>query len=158
MNNTDKVRVKKIGSFCSINHRAILGTEGNHPLDLVSTHPFLYSNNYDFIDGKIIQIKSSDVKNEVFIGNDVWIGTNAVILPGVTIGNGAVIGAGAIVTKDVPPYAIVVGVPARVLRYRFTEEQIEMLEKIQWWEWDDSLIKERINDFYDIDKFIEKYY
>lgn len=74
------------------------------------------------------------------IGHDVWLGRNALILSGVNIGDGAVIGAGAVVVKDIPPYAIAAGNPARVIRYRFDRQQIAALEKIQWWNWDDSKI------------------
>ena len=83
-------------------------------------------------------------KGDVVIGNDVWIGRGVVILSGVRVGNGAVIGAGAVVTKDVPPYAIVAGNPARIIRYRFSPEQIEELEQIAWWSWPDKEIERAI--------------
>ena len=94
----------------------------------------------------------------VKIGSDVWIGARAIILPAVTVGNGAIIGAGAVVTKDVPPYAIVVGVPAKVIHYRYSPEQIEKLLKIAWWDWSDEKIIENMKYFYgDVDFFIQKF-
>jgi virginiamycin A acetyltransferase len=80
----------------------------------------------------------------ITIGNDVWIGARAVILDGITIGDGAIVGACAVVTKDVPPYAVVAGVPARVIRYRFSEKKIRTLLELQWWEWSPEEIKARL--------------
>ena len=97
-----------------------------------------------------------NVKSAPIIGDDVWIGTNVVILPGVHIGQGAIIGAGAVVTKDVPPYACMGGVPARLLKYRFPKETIEKLLKINWSQKDDEWIKNNIELFYDVDKFISE--
>jgi hypothetical protein len=91
------------------------------------------------------------------IGNDVWIGHGVTIMPGVSIGTGAVIGAGAVVTKDVEPYQIVVGVPARPIRKRFSEEVITQLLDIAWWDWDRATLEARFDDFYDLDAFIKKY-
>lgn len=94
----------------------------------------------------------------IMIGSDVWIGTRAIILPEVSIGDGAIIGAGAVVADDVPPFGIVAGVPAKLLRYRFTETQISKLLEIKWWNWSDAKIAENLDYFYDdIDKFIEKF-
>jgi serine acetyltransferase len=86
-------------------------------------------------------------REEVVIGNDVWVGAGAVILPGIKIGHGAIIGAGAVVTKDVPDYAIVTGVPAKILRYRFDEAIIDRLLKLQWWSLEKSVIKKNIHLF-----------
>ena len=91
------------------------------------------------------------------IGNDVWIGLNATILDGVTIGDGAIVAAGAVVTKDVPPYAVVAGVPAKIIKYRFTESQIDFLLKFRWWEKDRKWIQQNYKRFQDIESFIEAY-
>ena len=88
------------------------------------------------------------------IGNDVWIGLNATILDGVTIGDGAIVAAGAVVTKDVPPYAVVGGVPAKIIKYRFTESQIDFLLKFRWWEKDRKWIQQNYKRFQDIESFI----
>ncbi len=94
----------------------------------------------------------------ITIGNDVWIGKNVIITNYSNIGNGAIVGAGSIVTKDVPDYAIVAGNPARILRYRFTSDQIDGLNTIAWWDWSDDMIRARYEDFYlPIDEFILKY-
>lgn len=107
----------------------------------------------NFKDKKIKQ------KGQIIIGNDVWIGNNVILLSGIKIGNGAVIGAGTIVSKDVPPYAIVVGNPMKVIKYRFNEEQISSLQEIKWWNWDYKKIEENKEWFQkDIDKFIREFY
>ena len=90
--------------------------------------------------------------------NVFWLGRNVIITNGANIGNGVIAGAGAIITKDVPDYAVVLGVPARIVRYRYTKEQIEKLNKIAWWNWSDEVIRKRYNDFFiKIDEIIEKY-
>lgn len=93
----------------------------------------------------------------IHIGNDVWIGQGAILLDGVTIGDGAIIGAYTVIASDIPPYAVMIGNPAQVLRYRFDDRQIQELLKIKWWDWDDETIKARVEDFKDIDIFINKY-
>lgn len=115
---------------------AIIGA-GNHPIDLITCHPIIYQSNNDIFgkEGIIGILYPSQIMNEdekelyrrtIIIGNDVWVASNTIILPGVTIGNGAIIAAGAVVTKDVPAYAIVGGVPAKVIKYRFNEEEIKI--------------------------------
>ncbi len=94
---------------------------------------------------------------KVTIGHDVWIGHGAVIMPGINIGNGAIIGSNAVVTKNVPAYAIVAGVSAKILKYRFNKNIINALENISWWNWSEEEIKERIEDLKDIKEFIYKY-
>ena len=131
-----------IGSFCSISWDVNIGTT-HHPTNWLSTHIFTYSKRpdlYDIIlnDDKILQF---EYVYPVQIGNDVWIGCDVTIMDGVKIGDGAVIGAGSIVTKDVPPYAIVGGAPAKIIRYRFDEQTIKELLELRWWDLDDEIIK-----------------
>lgn len=129
-----------IGNFCSIGPNFLCGI-GIHPVQYLSTSPCFYSTRkqcgYTFSEhDKCIE------SLPVFIGNDVFIGANVTILSGVKIGDGAVIGAGAVVTKDIPPYAIVGGVPAKVIRFRFKQEMIDALLEIKWWEWPDNKLVE----------------
>lgn len=120
----------EIGAFCSIANGVVIGG-AQHPLDWISTSPVFY----DEAGGTGRHLGNLPIVGtpHTVIGNDVWIGSRAQVLAGVKIGNGAVIGAGAIVTKDVPAYAIVGGVPARVIRYRFSRKEIEKIEDTQWW-------------------------
>lgn len=123
----------RIGKFCSIAKNVSIGTT-MHPLQALTTHPVSYTGEADHL--RIPPENRVDFQNKtpVNIGNDVWIGLNAVIMDGVTIGDGAVIGTGAVVTRDIPPYAVAVGIPARVIRYRFEPEIIERLLKTRWWD------------------------
>jgi acetyltransferase-like isoleucine patch superfamily enzyme len=91
------------------------------------------------------------------IGHDVWIGHGAIIMPGVTIGHGAIVGSGAVVTKNIPPYAIAVGVPAKVIKYRFDEPTIQALLSIEWWNWDRATLEKNFKAFNDVEAFIEKF-
>ena len=100
----------------------------------------------------------ADKRDGITIGNDVWIGQNVVLLGAITIGDGAIIGAFSVVAKDIPPYAVVVGNPAVIKRFRFSEDQISKLLKIQWWQWDEKKIEENIQDLLDIDVFLRKHY
>lgn len=129
--------VKSIGRYTSIAPGVVAG-DGNHPVDWLSTHPFQYG------ESKLFKSWSKHEKfdftkpgrgqgGSITIGNDVWIGANAIILRGVTIGDGAVVAAGAVVTKDVPPYAIVGGCPARLIRFRFEKRIIDKLMDLKWW-------------------------
>ncbi|OIP85082.1 MAG: chloramphenicol acetyltransferase [Porphyromonadaceae bacterium CG2_30_38_12] len=144
-----------IGKFCSIGPNLICGW-GIHPTNGISTAPMFYStlkqNGITFSDvDKIQELKP------ITIGNDVFIGANVTILDGVTIGDGAVIGAGAVVSKDIPPYAIAVGCPIRIVRYRLEPEQIDKLLKINWWEFDEDRLKDVEQLFFEVNEFIEKY-
>ena len=133
-----------IGKFCSIACGAkFLFNSGNHKMASLSTYTFpLFFEEWDLEKENVAQ--AWDQKGDIIIGNDVWIGYEAVILSGVTIGDGAVIGCRAVVTKDIPPYTIVGGVPAKPIRKRFDEETIKELQKIKWWDWPEEKITEKI--------------
>lgn len=129
----------EIGSFCSIASYCCIGG-GAHPTNMISSSPVFYNGRNCF--GKNFSNIPFDAENRVTIGNDVWIGEKVFIKDGITIGNGAIIGALSIVTHDVPPYAIVGGVPAKVIRYRFDSETIRTLEEIKWWEMENEKLKD----------------
>ena len=133
-----------IGKFCSIACRAkFLFNSANHTLSSLSTYPFpIFFDEWGLEKSDVAA--AWDRKGDIVIGNDVWIGYEAVILAGDTIGDGAVIGARAVVTKDVPPYAIVGGVPARVIRSRFPEETVKALLRLKWWDWPAERIQEKL--------------
>ena len=135
--------LESIGSFCSVAPGVSI-TGGNHPIECITSSPVIYLKEFGFLQSDNQSIIDKHITGKVIIGNDVWIGQNVTILRGVKIGNGAVIGAGAVVTKDVPPYAIVVGMPAKVIKYRFDQETIDLLNKVQWWNWSDDLIKKNM--------------
>lgn len=161
--------VKKVGSFCSFAYGC--DVVPNHPLKYITTHPIMYAGTFDndlpydeyksfggwYFEG--IKPRGDSHKcARITIGNDVWLGRNVIITNGANIGNGVIAGAGAVITKDVPDYAIVVGVPARILRFRFEPDQIEALNKIKWWDWSDDKIRENYDDFYlPVDEFIKKH-
>lgn len=132
----------EIGSFCSIADGVIIGG-ARHPMEWVSTSPVFYNAK----GGTGLHLGSLDIPKgkRSYIGNDVWIGQRAIIMQGIKVGNGAVIGAGAVVTKDVPPYAVVVGVPARIIRYRFDVDTISQLQESQWWSLPDGVLREYSN-------------
>lgn len=151
----------KIGKYCSIADHVRTGF-GNHPTRFVSTFPSFY---YDTTPELGYTQYKGNPKIDVFktvgggrflveIGNDVWIGAHALIMDGVSIGDGAVIAAGAVVTKDVEPYAIYGGVPARLIKYRFNPDVIRSLLKIRWWDKNDDWIKRNFDLFSNTEKFI----
>jgi acetyltransferase-like isoleucine patch superfamily enzyme len=130
----------RIGKYCSISTHVIIFLGSEHRTDWVSTYPFPY------LWEEARSIKGHPYsKGDVVIGNDVYIGYNVTILSGVTIGDGAVVGACSVLTADVPPYAIVAGNPARLIRYRFEEETMKKLLKIRWWDWPEEKVKENIH-------------
>ncbi|MGD0831111.1 MAG: CatB-related O-acetyltransferase [Terracidiphilus sp.] len=142
-----------VGRFCSIAPGCRIGL-GKHPADeFVSTHPAFYSvrNNYHFSFAKQQLFKEYD---RVIIGNDVWIGANALIADGVRIGNGAIIGLGAVVVKSVPDYAIFGGVPARLIRYRFTQEEMAWLNRFRWWDKNEEWLYSHAEAFRNIQTLI----
>lgn len=142
-----------IGKFCSIGPNFFCGW-GEHPTNGLSTHPAFYSTHYSTsccTHNKVIEHR------RITIGNDVYIGANVTVLDGVSIGDGAIIGAGAVVSKDIPPFAIAVGCPIQVKRYRFSQEQIDALLRIKWWEFKKEKLQDVEKMFMDINSFIRKY-
>lgn len=164
---------ESIGRFCSINGTARIWN--NHPIGYITTHPILdnplayaweeadtrkelcirygsHKGNHPY--------EESELRNNspIVIGNDVWIGANVCILPGVKIGDGAILAAGAVITKDIPDYAVAGGVPAKVIKYRFSRDEIKVLKKVQWWNWSIEKIEEHIEEFYQPEVFIDNNY
>jgi acetyltransferase-like isoleucine patch superfamily enzyme len=131
----------RLGRFCSIADSVTVFLGGNHRSDWVSAYPFglRLTDEFPFAGGGQVA-----TRGDVVIGNDVWIGSGATILSGVTIGDGAVIGARAVVARDVPPYAVVVGNPARVVRSRFAPAQVEQLVALRWWDLPAAQIRELV--------------
>lgn len=145
----------QIGKFCSIGPDCRIGL-GMHPTSgFAATHPAFYSTGREcqisFVDRNLYQGSAP-----VLIGNDVWIGQSAIVLDGVKIGDGAIVGAGAVVTRDVAPYAVVVGVPARVLRFRFDEQRVARLLALQWWNRDLTWISRNAHRFADVDTLLSE--
>ena len=147
----------QIGKFCSIANSVRINP-GNHPQWRVTQHHMTYRKfAYGFDQKDDEEFFNWRREHKCVIGNDVWIGHAAIIMPGVNIGHGAIIGSGAVVTKDIPPYAIAVGVPAKVIKYRFDETTIAALMDIAWWDWDRATLEENYNDLNDLTLFIKKY-
>lgn len=134
-----------IGKFCSIACGAkFLFNSANHTMSSLSTYPFpLFFEEWGLEKGDVAT--SWDNKGDITIGNDVWIGYEAVIMAGVTIGDGAIIGTRAVVTKDIPPYTIAGGIPAKPIRMRYSEKTAAALLKLKWWNWPEELIKQNIH-------------
>lgn len=142
-----------IGSFTTIGPNFFCGW-GIHPTDKLSTSPHIYSTNPQWtVAEKDLFVEHGPIE----IGSDVFIGANVTVLENVKIGNGAVIGAGAVVVRDIPAFAIAVGVPAKVVKYRMSQKQIASMERIAWWNWPDDKIVEVNKYFNDIDGFISRY-
>ena len=152
-----------VGSYTSIGSNVVT-ISGRHPVDYISTSPVFYSSSANQCGTTFV---AQDLFNEhlyydeknklrVKIGNDVWIGNNVIIMPGIEIGDGAIIAAGSVVTKDVAPYSIVGGVPARVIRYRFSQEQIVFLCKICWWDWPEDALRNKAASFLTPESFFNE--
>lgn len=156
----------KIGKFCSIGPRVNIGFSTHPTKDWVSTHPAFYINLESVLGYNIFS--NTNPRFEIYkeavpgylanIGNDVWIGADSKIMDGVTIGDGAVIAAGSVVTKDVPPYSIVGGVPAKIIKYRFSNEEIEYLLNLKWWDKPFSWIKDHSNKFNNLKELKDSIY
>lgn len=130
-----------IGRYCSFARNVYVYTR-NHPVNWKSTHPFFFNSNLGIVEQDMIS------RSKITIGNDVWIGMNVVILPSVSVvGDGAVIGAGSIVTKDIPPYAVVAGNPAKIIKYRFREDSTEKLLESYWWNRSIDELKRELDGF-----------
>lgn len=141
-----------MGRFCSIGPDCKMGL-GRHPTrGFVSTHPMFYSTRKQ-AGVTLVDVDRYEENAPTVVGHDVWMGAHVVIADGVAIGNGAVIGAGAVVARDVEPYAIVGGVPARVLRHRFDSETVELLQRFKWWNRDLSWLRQNAALFADVEAF-----
>ncbi|WP_145131599.1 DapH/DapD/GlmU-related protein [Paenibacillus sp. Y412MC10] len=151
------INYTEVGKYTSIASHVCINPV-DHPMERVTQHHMTYRRRdygFDATDDEAIFNRRRS--NRVTIGHDVWIGHGAIIMKGVHIGTGAVIGSGAIVTKDVEPYAIVVGVTAKPVRKRFSEDVIAKLLQIAWWDWPREVIQERFGELNDTDSFIRKY-
>jgi phosphonate metabolism protein (transferase hexapeptide repeat family) len=149
----------EVGKFANIAAMVRIGPT-NHPMERPTLHHFTYRREmYGFDNKDDDEFFKARESRKTFIGHDTWIGHGVIIMPGVKIGNGAIVGSGSVVTKDVEPYTVVVGTPAKPLRKRFNDEIVRKLESIKWWDWSYEKIKENFNDFLlDIDTFVEKHY
>jgi len=147
----------KVGNYCSISGGVKILLGGNHRADWITTYPFsVFRESAKHIKGHPVS------RGDVVIGHDVWIGIDATILSGVNIGNGAIIGASAVVSRDVPAYTIVAGNPARVIRQRFSEDDITILQSLKWWYWNDSKLDAAMpylldENIYELSTFSQKY-
>lgn len=143
---TSNIFRTQIGKFCSVSRYVNIGLS-SHPINSISSSPIFFSANnvtgHRWIDKDVYD----DRPDPVTIGNDVWIGMNTTIMGGITVGNGAVIAAHSVVTKDIPPYAIVAGIPAKIIRYRFDDALIKQLEESKWWDLPEELIRRNIVKF-----------
>lgn len=148
------ISMTDIGKFCSIGPNLLCGW-GLHPTNGISTAPMFYSTMKQ--NGTTLSETNKVVERKrITIGNDVFIGANVTILDGVTIGDGAIIGAGAVINKDIPPYAVAVGCPVRIVKYRFPEDIIEKLLEIQWWNFSEEHLKQVEEQFFDVESFVKE--
>jgi acetyltransferase-like isoleucine patch superfamily enzyme len=149
-----RISVTDIGKFCSIGPNFVCGY-GVHPTNAVSTSPMFYSTMKQ--NGTTLSKEDKiQERKQIHIGNDVFIGMGVTVLDGVTIGDGAIIGAGAVVSKDIPPYAIAVGCPIKVIKYRFSEAQRAQMQRLKWWNWDTDDLRLVEQHFFDVERFLEE--
>ena len=145
-----------VGKFCSIGPHIQIGLAPHPSKVFVSTYPAFYSNSNS---GSALQLRDDKIFDDSVpatkLGHDVWIGTNVIISGGISIGTGAIVAAGAVVVKDVPPYAVAGGNPATIIRYRFSEAEIDTLLKSGWWDWPIDKIKNNVDGFSNIERFKE---
>ena len=153
----NQVYYANIGKFCSVASYARINTTNHPTYERIAQHHFTYRSKRFGFGENDAEFFSRRKGKSVTIGHDVWIGHNAIIMPGVKIGNGAGVGAGAVVTKDVDPFSIVAGIPAKKISQRFDDDLIEKIERIRWWDWDHKTLGERLLDFRDMEAFIGKY-
>ena len=143
-----------IGKFCAIGAETRFIMSGDHKLDAISTYPFpIFGKGWE----EAFNLFDLPVKGDIVVGNDVWFGYDSLVMNGVSIGNGAIIGAKAVVTRDVPPYSVVTGNPAKVVKMRFDDQSIERLQKIAWWNWEIEKITRHVQliTHLDIDRLEE---
>ena len=152
-----QVRDCEMGAFCSLGPEILIGL-GIHPLQYVSTYPGFYAPDLVSCRTNFVHAKKIPLVEHapIIIGSDVWIGARAIVRDGVNIGHGAVIGAGALVTKDVAPYSIVGGVPARLIRMRFSDDIVARLLELRWWDRPIEWIDAHAPDFIEVEDFLKK--
>ena len=143
----------RVGKFCSIASDCQIGM-GTHTIDCLSTSP-IFSEKDNGLRRSWVEHAGTNPYKPVVVGNDVWVGLHVMIMGGVTVGNGAVIAAGAVVTKDVPPYAVVGGVPARVIRYRFAPDVQQAIEEMRWWDLPEHVLRRHLPIFQKVNLTVE---
>ena len=156
---SDQYQVR-LGKYNSIGRDCNFFLHANHRPDWITTSSQLWGPVNNEIANMHMNMGHPNCKGDIIIQNDVWIGAKSTVMSGVKISNGAIVGACSVVTKDVPPFAIVAGNPAKVVKYRFSDEQIKKLLSIAWWNWDEQKIKDNAMTMWsnNIDEFIEKFY
>lgn len=147
-----KIERAEIGKYCCIGPDVRCGLGGHPTKGFISSHPLFFAKRYGWVN----EDKFDEYK-KTHIGNDVWIGAGVIIIDGVTIGNGAIIAAGSIVSKDLPPYGIYGGIPAKHIKDRFSKEAIDILQNIKWWDLEESEAKKFANKYNDIDELMMEY-
>ncbi|MFN8371305.1 MAG: acetyltransferase [Anaerolineae bacterium] len=152
----NQIIYSKIGKFSNIASHVRINP-GNHLMERVTLHHITYRRKMYGLgedDAEFFEWRRS---HSCEVGHDTWLGHNVIVMPGVKIGTGAVIGSAAVVTKDVAPYMIAAGVPAKPIRQRFSDNVVEKLLKIAWWDWDRPTLEARFDDLYNVEAFVEKY-